>query len=299
MGETPRAQQSSTKASRFHIRWKPETYWLVSIAALLVLYLIGTASGSWIIGSPLNRDGSLTILLLCAHISILLLVMHVVSILMLTHISTGLFTSWAYRMRLRDIWTWLPVAMFLAGIVWPLVVMAHSGLPIWPWWWTEWAMGMAVANLLLIVPLIQSLMRSVTPKYYLKSLIGWEVVKEADLKSELDGERTETWRLVLQDMMQRSIAEGRLLVLKDILNALEKRAVKLLKMARAEDSPALAESISVMFADALGMANTSHSLLAAQAIQAKLRILALFCLDRGLEGAADVFMSLSGSVDGK
>lgn len=160
-------------------------------------------------------------------------------------------------------------------------------------------MGMAVANLLLVVPLIQSLMRSVTPKYYLKSLIGWEVVREADLQSELGGECTETWRLVLHDMMQRSIAEGRLLVLKDILNALEKRAVKLLKMARAEDLPPLAESISVLFADALGMAHTSHSLLAAQAIQAKLRILASFCSEKGLNGAADVFISLSHSNDGK
>ncbi len=145
---------SSAGSSRLHIRWKPETYWLVFIAALLAMYLIGTASGSWIIGSPSSRSGSLTILLLCAHISILLLVMHVVSVLMLTHISTGMFTSWAYRKRLRDIWTWLPAAMFLTGNVWPLVVMAHSGSPVWPWWWTEWAMGMAVANLLLVIPLI-------------------------------------------------------------------------------------------------------------------------------------------------
>ncbi len=299
MTEMPHVQPSSTKAGRLHIRWKPESYWLVSIAVLLALYLIGTASGGWIVGYPSSRDGSLTILLLCAHISILLLVMHIVSILMLTHISTGLFTSWAYRKRLRDIWTWLPAAMFLAGNVWPLVVMAHSGQPVWPWWWTEWAMGMAVANLLLVIPLIQSLMRSVTPKYYLKSLIGWEAVREADLKSELSGECTQTWRLVLHDMMQRSIAEGRLLVLKDILNALEKRAVKLLKLARAEDTAALAASISVIFADALGMAHNSHSLLAAQAIQAKLRALASFCLGKGLTGAAEVFTLLSRSADGK
>ncbi len=142
-------------------------------------------------------------------------------------------------------------------------------------------------------------MRSVTPKYYLKSLIGWEAVREADLKSELCGECTETWRLVLHDMMQRSIAEGRLLVLKDILNALEKRAVKLLNMVRPEDLPLLAESLCVIFADAQEMAHRSHSLLAAQAIQAKLRILASYCEGKMLKDAGEVFSALSNTIDGK
>lgn len=289
MAKSAHTRTDAATANRFHIRWKPETYWLSAILSLLAIFLISTASGGWIVGAPLSREGSLMILLLCAHISILLLVMHAVSILMLTHISTNLFTSWAYRKRLRDAWTWIPAAMFLSGSVWPLAVMAHSGQAIWPWWWTEWAIGIAIANLLLIIPLIQALMRSVTPKYYLKSLVGWETITEADLKSELSGRQEEIWRLVLHDMMQRSITEGRLLVLKEILNALEKRAAKLLLLACPEDSPALAESLCVPFAAAIRIGKKAQSSLSLEVIQATLHAISSYCAGKGMAGAAKAF----------
>jgi hypothetical protein len=274
---------------RLHIRWKPEDYWLIAIIALLAIYLVSTVTGALRFGTPLTREGSLVILLLCAHISILLLVMHIVCVLVLTHISTGMFTTWAYRRRLRDIWTWLPAAMFFSGDAWPLVVMAQSGNTFWPWWWTEWAIGISVANLLVIIPLIQALMRSVTPKYFLKALLGWEEISRKDLEDELAGDHEQTWRIVVHDMTSRSIVEGRHLVLKEVLNALEKRAVKLLLIAPPESATKLSDSLCIPFLDAARIASKADSTLAMQAICSRLDRLASFANTKGVPGGGVAF----------
>jgi hypothetical protein len=281
---------------RLHIRWKPESYWLAVILALLAVYLVGTVTGAARVGSPLTREGSLVILLLCAHISILLLVMHIVCILMLTHISTGMFTSWAYRRRLRDVWTWLPALMFLFGDIWPLMVMVQSGNTFWPWWWTEWAIGLSAANLLVIIPLIHALMRSVTPKYFLKALVGWENVGDKDLAEELASTHKQTWRLVVHDMMLRSIVEGRHVVLNELFNALEKRAAKLILLAKPEDADRLAGSLSAPFTEAVRLATKADSTLAIQAAKSRLENLSTFADSKGIPAAGTVFKEAANAL---